>query len=277
MALKKINDLSLAGAVAGAMQLETDTGGATANKVNFTQVDTYILSGKTGGRTLYGGDSASENLTLESTSDSTKGSILMPGNGNALSIGTQALTQNIPVYLSLKETGWAAPAIVGNISDGDKFILWNASNYKASIGIRNVGGAADNLWFQSHSVGTAASMTFYLGNSGASYNMMHINQTTGFTWNDGQVGGLDFKIKGDVDANLFFVHSLAGGISIGSADLLGNYKVAIHGNVGISPSSSYFIGDYNTDNTWRIYRDGNDLTFARRESGVYVEKGRITA
>jgi hypothetical protein len=73
MANKKINDLTAAGAVASTMQLETDIGGATANKITLAQVDSYVLTGKAGGRTLTGGSAASENLTLESTSNGTKG------------------------------------------------------------------------------------------------------------------------------------------------------------------------------------------------------------
>ncbi len=47
-----------------------------------------LLAGRAGGQTLYGGAAASENLTLESTSDATKGHILLNPNGGNVGIGT---------------------------------------------------------------------------------------------------------------------------------------------------------------------------------------------
>jgi len=42
MADKKINDLSLAGSITDNMQLETDIGGSTANKITASQLHSYI-------------------------------------------------------------------------------------------------------------------------------------------------------------------------------------------------------------------------------------------
>jgi len=38
-----------------------------------------------------------------------------------------------------------------------------------------------------------------------------------------------------------------------------------------------YFGDSDTDGTWKIMRDGNDLKFYRRESGSYVYKGGFIA
>lgn len=46
MANKKINELTLATSLSTSMQMETDIGGITSNKVNFTQLAAYILSGE---------------------------------------------------------------------------------------------------------------------------------------------------------------------------------------------------------------------------------------
>lgn len=42
MSKKKINDLTLAGALSNTMQFETDIAGTTANKINLTQLKTYV-------------------------------------------------------------------------------------------------------------------------------------------------------------------------------------------------------------------------------------------
>lgn len=42
-----------------------------------------------------------------------------------------------------------------------------------------------------------------------------------------------------------------------------------------SSTSTFYFGDSATDGTWRIVRDGNNLSFQRRESGAYVEKGKF--
>jgi hypothetical protein len=38
-------------------------------------------------------------------------------------------------------------------------------------------------------------------------------------------------------------------------------------------TDAVYLGDASTDGTWRIVRDGNNLSFQRREAGVWVEKG----
>ena len=39
----------------------------------------------------------------------------------------------------------------------------------------------------------------------------------------------------------------------------------------------YHWGEPNTDGSWRITRDGDDLIVERRESGTWVEKTRVSA
>jgi hypothetical protein len=75
MANKKINDLTAASNISANMQFETDLSGTTANKVTALQIDSFVMTGKPLGRTFTGGSQASENLTLESTSNATKGLI----------------------------------------------------------------------------------------------------------------------------------------------------------------------------------------------------------
>ncbi|MCH8494014.1 MAG: hypothetical protein LAT57_00085 [Balneolales bacterium] len=47
--------------------------------------------------------------------------------------------------------------------------------------------------------------------------------------------------------------------------------------LGIGENESFFIGDKNTDGSWRITISGTDLVFERRESGSYVSKGSFAS
>ncbi|MCB0378281.1 MAG: tail fiber domain-containing protein, partial [Bdellovibrionales bacterium] len=49
-----------------------------------------LLSGRTGGQSLIGGDAASDNLILESTSNATKGDVILQPNGGQVGIGTSS-------------------------------------------------------------------------------------------------------------------------------------------------------------------------------------------
>ena len=40
----------------------------------------------------------------------------------------------------------------------------------------------------------------------------------------------------------------------------------------VSLSGAFYLGDASVDGTWRIIRDGDNLSVQRRESGVWVEK-----
>ena len=47
------------------------------------------------------------------------------------------------------------------------------------------------------------------------------------------------------------------------------------GNLVITGTSAVYIGDKNTNGSWRIVRNGNDFEFQRREGGTWVEKGAM--
>jgi hypothetical protein len=87
MANVKINDLGLAAAVLATMQLETDIGGSTPNKVTAAQIKTFSNNGESGGKTIEGGTGASENLILDSTANATKGEVQI-SDGSTLHANT---------------------------------------------------------------------------------------------------------------------------------------------------------------------------------------------
>ena len=49
----------------------------------------------------------------------------------------------------------------------------------------------------------------------------------------------------------------------------------VDGDIETGDANAFYFGDPSTDGTWRIVRDGNDLSFERRESGTYVFKMKI--
>jgi hypothetical protein len=54
-------------------------------------------------------------------------------------------------------------------------------------------------------------------------------------------------------------------------------ELDVGGDCEIASAGAYYLGDPTTDGSWRIIRSGNDLEFARRESGAWVTKGTVNA
>lgn len=75
------------------------------------------LAGRSGGQTLTGGTSASENLVLESTSNATKGNILINPNGGSVGIGESAPGVS-NVLMVRKDHDEATRIVVKNMTDG---------------------------------------------------------------------------------------------------------------------------------------------------------------
>ena len=62
-----------------------------------------------------------------------------------------------------------------------------------------------------------------------------------------------------------------------SEDKLSLIGFDVDGDIEVGGTDAFYLGDKNTDGSWRIIRDNNDLNFERRESSVWVNKGSITA
>lgn len=78
----------------------TSSGGvpswSTISSDTFTQY--ALLAGRSGGQTLYGGTAASNSITLDSTSNATKGSIILAPNGGNVGIGTTSPGARLEIY-----------------------------------------------------------------------------------------------------------------------------------------------------------------------------------
>lgn len=88
----------------------------------------------------------------------------------------------------------------------------------------------------------------------------------------------DFAIRDSSTGNMYFcdvsadTHTFNGNTTFGD-------DVSVTGDVDAATVESpyYYLGDPDTDGTWRITPSGSDLVFQRRESGSYVTKDTITA
>ncbi|MBY0316844.1 MAG: tail fiber domain-containing protein [Bdellovibrionales bacterium] len=80
----------------------TDTGGVTdhgalSGLADDDHTQYVMLAGRSGGQNLRGGTAASNNLTLESTSNATKGYVLLQPNGGNVGIGTTSPVRRLSV------------------------------------------------------------------------------------------------------------------------------------------------------------------------------------
>jgi len=98
-------------------------------------------------------------LTLDSDKSASFTGNLSVGSGGDLSTPRTTVTIN--------NSGYAAPSAINSTSVGDKFLFWNSSTYKGSVG-----EATGELWLQSQGTGVNGKMSFYTGASGAPASMV---------------------------------------------------------------------------------------------------------
>gem|GEM_PF-3388458 len=63
--------------------------------------------------------------------------------------------------------------------------------------------------------------------------------------------------------------------NVGVGETSPSSKLDVAGDMEMSSSNAFYFGDPNTDGSWRIMRDGNNLLFQRRESGTWNDKTSI--
>lgn len=138
MANKKINDLDVAGAIADAMQLESDIGGTTANRITTLQVKNYTNAGLSGGKTIEGGTGSAEGLTLDTTSNATKGLLTINSAGTLIN-DTSYL--QAPSGTVAQRPGSPVNAMLRYNSDNNTFEF-----YQNGAWVTYLTDALENLW-----------------------------------------------------------------------------------------------------------------------------------
>jgi hypothetical protein len=64
----------------------------------------------------------------------------------------------------------------------------------------------------------------------------------------------------------------AGGVDLSDT----NNAITASGDIQMTSGNAFYLGDKDTDGTWRIVRENDNLVFERRESGTYVNKSTMT-
>lgn len=187
------------------------------------------LDGRAGGQTLTGGTAASEDLTLVSTSNATKGSILFGTSeydevNNRLGVGVTspattvsiapggALGPTNPCTITMANTGYTAPSNVNTESNGDKVVFYNDASYKFALGL-----AAQTMWFQAtDSTGAGdGKFVFYDGAAGTPVELLTMGVNYGWVWNETGVDS-DCRWETSGDANTLFIDGGTDRIAIGN-------------------------------------------------------------
>lgn len=198
-----------AGSIDGAIKFSVPVNGALTDilEINGNRVETLnskdlrvtgsIFMNNT---TIYGGWNASENLTLESTSDSTKGDVILQPNGGDVGIGTSTPDAKLHVAGSFYADSFTLRAIRNFITDSNMVINWQGETYDFISTSTGGSGSVSQAWMvASVRTGTTAgsyarqnpnSNKFYANSGGNLYVLVRLN-TGGVTGNTLAFVGID--------------------------------------------------------------------------------------
>ena len=69
--------------------------------------------------------------------------------------------------------------------------------------------------------------------------------------------------------------TIGSGGNMGIGETAPSSTLDVGGDIEVTDTDAFYFGDPNTDGTWRIIRDGDDLSFERRESGTWNFKMKL--
>lgn len=170
------------GVTAGTYKSVTvDAKGRVTSGTNPTTVSGYgitdaaVLSGAPGGQVLPGGVAAGENLTLDSTTNASKGNVIINPAGGKVGIGTSSPS----AYLTIQGTG----SSTGQLQIKDASYPLNSTSYRAYI----------------QALDSTSATTWYIGDTSASTQDISFGSTlaTGYGLNLDTNGLTRFRIQSD--------------------------------------------------------------------------------
>lgn len=156
----------------------------------------------------------------------------------------------------------------------------------SSIGLYSYGATYSGI-FEGGNVGigtTSPNRTLTVQTSGTtSYGIEHTNGVISMqTYLDntnsygaiGTVSNHPFSLYMN-DGNPLVTLTSTTSVAIGNNHTTATSVLDVAGDIETGSGDAFYFGDPSTDGTWRIVRNGNDLSFERRESGTYVFKMKI--
>ncbi|MBY0314700.1 MAG: hypothetical protein K2Q26_04230, partial [Bdellovibrionales bacterium] len=193
-----------------------------------------MLAGRSGGQNLRGGTAASNNLTLESTSDATKGFVLLQPNGGNVGIGTSSPVNRLEIQPSLN-------------NDGVNVLR---------LGAGNANGAAWGYKVQNSTVSDVLHLGFSSSNYSTGGSAPWIGDANAFLYFP---IGSDFRIGSNVGSTPFVTVNSTGNVGIGTANPT-NGKLEV---VGTAYASGGFVLP---DDGFLYWRSGDGSTGIRGNS-----------
>lgn len=195
-----------------------------------------ILNGQAGGQTAYGGTAASEDLVLRSTTDSTKGNVVIADDGGNLGVGLTDPFETILDTVNLAPTG-ASIHVDGGSNASVVIIESNDPGYQ----LINNTGATDQKWTELFQSTSGFFGIYTRDDTGARV------QTT--------------------DAPILATNNVTGNVGVGISNP--TFKLGIQGNVGPETNNTYNLGS--DSNRWQdLYLGPSSLHigFSITEEGV---------
>jgi len=155
----------------------------------------------------------------------------------------------------------------------------------------NVGIGTNAPNYNFHIQGTSSSeITAAIDNQDANgYSILRFNNDAGdqtVLFHNGSTRGADggagsSTLRNDGVGDLILTSTSAdlvlqpNGRNVGIGTAAPSSELDVVGDVEVGSTDAFYFGDPSTDGSWRIVRDGNDLSFERRELGTWVFKMKI--
>lgn len=166
-------------------------------------------------------------------------------------------------------------------TDGNGGLSWSAAGSTPWI----TSGSNINYIAGNVSIGSAtSSLPLSVFTSGTSYGIEHSNFSIGIQTyiNDGasKYGSIGTTTNHPFalymnDGNPLVTLTSTTSVAIGNNHTTASSVLDVAGDIETGAANAFYFGDPTTDGTWRIVRDGDDLSFERRETGSYVFKMKI--